>query len=466
MELILSNGFTDLSGVKVEARPSPFLNRGLIGEAQNQFGITALTGLDPQRIIRHKAVKSMTNWNSHLRIAFITSCLEPGRDGVGDYTRRLAGECVRQGHYCAILAANDLHVHEPVLESHEIEGASVPVLRLSRRMDLRHRAVTARQWFVELKPDWLSLQYVCYGYHAKGLPWRWNPIFAELGSVCANRHLMFHELWIGEKERPPLGHRLIGIAQRRIVCAMHRSFRPTVVTTSIHLYQRRLARRGIFAKVLPLFGNIPIAPRDDDLVRELLRAAGSHIVKRPRSAFLNGIFFGAVHPEFQGEALISWLIKLQSHAAKPLLLNMIGHTGRASERLAKQIISSIPKDIEVVIHGRHSEQTISQALQFADFGINTGSPEGIGKSGSFAAMQEHGLPVVLANGELDSAVLKDCATPILQFSAYNSATELTNRSRPTSASGGVHRTAAGLICLYKKGEIGHANSTLIPTCGT
>jgi hypothetical protein len=44
MELILSNGFTDLSGVKVEARPSPFLNRGLIGEAQNQFGITALPG--------------------------------------------------------------------------------------------------------------------------------------------------------------------------------------------------------------------------------------------------------------------------------------------------------------------------------------------------------------------------------------------------------------------------------------
>lgn len=32
-----------------------------------------------------------------MRLAFICVSLEPGRDGVGDYTRSLAAECIRQG---------------------------------------------------------------------------------------------------------------------------------------------------------------------------------------------------------------------------------------------------------------------------------------------------------------------------------------------------------------------------------
>jgi hypothetical protein len=47
-----------------------------------------------------------------LKILFVCSCLEPGLDGVGDYTRRLAVELVALGHSCTLLALADGLVQE------------------------------------------------------------------------------------------------------------------------------------------------------------------------------------------------------------------------------------------------------------------------------------------------------------------------------------------------------------------
>ena len=48
-----------------------------------------------------------------MKFAFICGSLEPGRNGVGDYTRRLAGELAAQGHECLLVSLNDVdHVDE------------------------------------------------------------------------------------------------------------------------------------------------------------------------------------------------------------------------------------------------------------------------------------------------------------------------------------------------------------------
>jgi hypothetical protein len=389
-----------------------------------------------------------------MRIVFLCSSLAPGRDGVGDYTRRLAGECVRQGHSSVILALNDSHIQEAAFESQEMEGTSISVLRLPGMIELDNRAIMACEWVEDLKADWLSLQYVCYGYHPKGLSWRWNHIFAQLGSRFRHRHLMFHELWIGENRHPPLRQRLIGMPQRWIVCAMHRRFRPKVVTTSMRLYQRRLAHRGITANLLPLFGNIPMAQRDDEHIARLLCAKGSRFAQMPRATFLNGVVFGPVQLEFHVDQLIRWLMELRTQVAKPLLLNMVGRINKASARLAEQVGTLAPDAIEVVMLGEQSEKTISQALQFADFGINTHFPENLGKSGTLAAMREHGLPVVVAVGELDPTVLENGPSPVLQFSTENCAKAIINCSRHVNSEGGVIGTAAKLIRLFGKADIG------------
>jgi Trk K+ transport system NAD-binding subunit len=47
-----------------------------------------------------------------MKIAFICGSLEPGRDGVGDYTRRLAGELVKQQHEVLVIAFNDRQIKD------------------------------------------------------------------------------------------------------------------------------------------------------------------------------------------------------------------------------------------------------------------------------------------------------------------------------------------------------------------
>ena len=415
---------------------------------------------------------------------FVCSSLEPGRDGVGDYTRRLAGELIRQGHECRLLSLNEKVESRKLKEENrneiqgaevsdqrsavrsqksdlrsptsgfaelqQSEGTSVECLRLPGSLGRPERAALARQWVGDFNPDWVSLQYVCYGFHPKGLTGRWNPVFAELGDAARHRHLMFHELWVGP---PPFHRRLIGWGQQCVIRDLHRRFRPSLVTTNLPAYQERLSGLGIMAKVLPLFGNVPLALRDDQHIAGLLQAAGSRLVQKPRGAVLNGVFFGTVHPDFAVAPLKRWLVELQSRTGRSVLLSLIGRVGAAAEFLTKQLGGSLPEDIEVVSLGEQPVEIISQALQFADFGINTGSPEYLGKSSTFAAMQEHGLPVVLGDGEVESTILKNGASPVLQFSTGDSVAVILNYTRLANANAGLAQTAANMICHFESVNI-------------
>jgi hypothetical protein len=385
-----------------------------------------------------------------MRLAFICSSLEPGRDGVGDYTRRLAAECIRQGHPGIILGLNDSRVHEQALfETQSLGGVSISILRLPSAIPVSDRLIIAHKWLGSFRPDRISLQYVCYGYHPRGLAWRWNSALAGLGALARHRHLMFHELWIGP---PPMHRQFIGWAQRHVIRELSRCFRPDVVTTSLSSYQRRLSRAGIMAEVLPLFGNITVAPRSDDRMIGLLRAGGSRLVQKSRANFLNGVLFGTIHPDFDEASLIRWLAELQSRSGKPVLLSLIGRAGTAAERFTNQLNRSLPEILEVVSLGEQPEEIISQALQFADFGINTGSSEFLAKSGTFAAMQEHGLPVVLGDGELGYMSLRNDAPPVLQFSNDDSFATILNNlstSRIECRATSVTYTAANLIRRFE-----------------
>jgi hypothetical protein len=105
-----------------------------------------------------------------MKIAFLCSSLEPGRDGVGDYTRTLAGELVRLGHQVFLIALNDRWITGEKAE----EQARLQTLRFGPNLSIAGRVTIARQALDQFAPDWVSLQYVCYGFHPKGLPWRWS----------------------------------------------------------------------------------------------------------------------------------------------------------------------------------------------------------------------------------------------------------------------------------------------------
>jgi hypothetical protein len=51
-----------------------------------------------------------------MTLLFITGCLEPGKDGVGDYTRELASACARRGYPVFLMSLNDPWIRAPLKE--------------------------------------------------------------------------------------------------------------------------------------------------------------------------------------------------------------------------------------------------------------------------------------------------------------------------------------------------------------
>ena len=129
-----------------------------------------------------------------MNITFVCSALESGRDGVGDYCRRLGGALVGLGHEVHLIALHDKWINEIQTEKYQ----NLSVLRIPAETWMSQVLFITQESIRTLRPDWLSLQYVCYGFHPKGLAWRWNPLFRNLANLVPRRHLMFHELWIGQ----------------------------------------------------------------------------------------------------------------------------------------------------------------------------------------------------------------------------------------------------------------------------
>ena len=129
-----------------------------------------------------------------MRILFICPSLELERDGVGDCSRRLAEELVNQGHGCALVALNDQHL--PLGEQQLAQEAGLQVLRLSAGLIWEQRMTRARQFLEQYQPDWLSLQFVPYGFHRKGFCFG---LVSRLLSITrgSRRHVFFHELSVG-----------------------------------------------------------------------------------------------------------------------------------------------------------------------------------------------------------------------------------------------------------------------------
>lgn len=320
-----------------------------------------------------------------MRILIVCSCIEPGRDGVGDYTRLLAGECIRLGHAAAIIALNDRHLADDVLE---LAGEPL-TLRLSARAPWKTRVVTAASFARKFAADWVSMQFVGYGFHEKGivvaLPARLRQIVGT-----SRLHVMMHELWSGGPLCTPR-QRLVGMIQRWCVTRMLRVLRPAVLHSNRPVCIGTLAAAGFHAGLLPLFGNIPIADMTDAQgLNERLR--GKEDDEPP--VWLGG-FFGSIYGEWRPEPLLPMLARVASQRGRRLRLVSIGRLGAASEQVWDQLVETYSGRIEFLRLGEQPARRLSQILQLLDFGIPSAPWDLLGKSGAAAAMLDHGLPLLV-----------------------------------------------------------------------
>lgn len=311
-----------------------------------------------------------------MKIALLCSSLATGRDGVGDYTRQLAAACTARGHTCLLVALRD---------PHPIDSPAEPgVLRLAAAQPLVTRLARLEQTLNAFSPDHVSWQFVGYGYHPKGL------IGAEtqaLARTLAPRRpqVMLHELWIGIDRHEPWRHRLVGALQRRGLLELLAALQPEAVATSNATYHAVLARAGIDATVLPLFGNIPVAaPATTPLARYL--PAG------PRTAWLVGVSFGTLHPQWRPHATAEFLAGAARRLGRSAVLLAAGRTGPHAEACLQQLRD---RGVHAVATGELPADEVSRIFQAADFGLAPHPWALIGKSGAAAALLDHGLPVLV-----------------------------------------------------------------------
>jgi hypothetical protein len=320
-----------------------------------------------------------------MKIAFLCAAAEPGRDGVGDYTRRLAAACADFGHACRVLALNDRHLGGLATEWDPATGG---VTRWPAAAPWTERAAAVRAALARFAPDWISWQMVSYGYDPKGVL---GPGLVGLARALRGwrTHVMLHEVWIGVARGDSCWARLTGWRQRRGLLAFLRAAAPIRLETSNPSYAALLARHGRGAAVAPVFSNIPVAAAPPErraaaLDRHLppARRAGGRLVC---------VTFGTLHPQWRPAATARGLRALaERHGREPMLL-ALGRTGAHGPRLLAELARH---GVTTVATGELPPAEVSCLLQAADLGVTAHPRALLGKSGAVAAMLDHGLPVL------------------------------------------------------------------------
>lgn len=322
---------------------------------------------------------------------------------MGDYARRLAAECVRQGGDVRVVALCDAGTNrwEDVTEIQQDGRTDVNCLRMPAGWSWKNRQTKLQEVFGKWKPDWISLQFVPFGYHHKGLPWQ---LCRMLRSVRGSYswHLMFHEVWVGSFKGAPVKLRVLGAVQRMIVRRLLEILKPGVIHTQARPHVKLLEKLHCQVDRLPLFGNIPVIPDGAEAGRELIFGeeplAGSLGDWKTDDDWMIGGLFGAVHPEWQPEPFFSqWINAAKAVGRRPLWV-IFGRHGRPKEDIDR-LAAAYAGHITVRELGPLPDAQVSQVLQALDFGLVTTPWQLREKSGSLAAMTDHGLTVVVTRDD-------------------------------------------------------------------
>lgn len=317
-----------------------------------------------------------------MKIVFLCGSLEPGKDGVGDYIRRIAGELVYGGHQVAAVALYDVFIKKESSSIQNVEGNQLPVLRLGSSCPAKNRFLKAKQWIDEFNPDWLSLQFVPFAFHPKGVPIGLNSMLAELGKG-RRWHIMFHELWVGMDVQASKKFRIWGFVQRQLIKSLISKLQAEVIHTQAKLYQMHLAKLGYSAEYLPLFSNIPVVGSTDLNGKDCLSS------KLVSGAYL--VAFGTLHPGAPAKKIAREIALYTKEKGDALSLVLLGRCGSEKDMWVESWKS---EGLKVVDLGEQPTAVISQVLGQASVGISTTPFFLAEKSGSVAAMLSHRLPVL------------------------------------------------------------------------
>ncbi|MBZ9731295.1 hypothetical protein LB467_16515 [Salegentibacter sp. JZCK2] len=301
-----------------------------------------------------------------VKITFLCGCLEPGRDGVGDYTLRLAMELIKNGHKVSIVSLNDHFLPKNSFEV--LEQNLIPVIRVRLGNKQIQILSKVKRYIEEWDPEWLSLQFVPFSFHKKGLPIK---LASQLNKLGKGRrwHIMFHELWVGMDNKDSFKLKLLGSLQKHIVKKTIDILVPEIINTHTRLYLSKLDKMGCKSDLLPLFGNIPILFQSEE----------------KRNGIINIAVFGGIHPGAKLKKFINEVPKANKYK-----FHFIGSNGPEQ---GNWVATLTKNNVDYQLHGWLGIEEISKILSKCQWGV-TSTPYYLSeKSGSTAAMLEHNLIV-------------------------------------------------------------------------
>ena len=327
-----------------------------------------------------------------VKIAFINSSAEPGRDGMGDYSLSLAAALRSLGHSVLVVGLTDRWVTTVFTDAN---SDGVELERIPSSLSLGERIDTACMRLKTFRPDWMSFQMSCYAHHRKGILCGFNRHLPRLVATCENWQVMVQELWVGFHVGAPWKHRLVGAVQKYGIQRALRILRPKLLQTSTPLFQAFLRTLGMEASVLPLAGSIPVDPDPGEgWFLEMLGEEGSPVAAEERSGHLVGGFFGAIYPGWESEGFFPSLRKVAEKTGRKVTIFAAGRMGAVGEAIWNRLAKEHP-GIRFRKLGELPFVRVSHYLRNLDFGIAATTWFLIGKSSATAAMLDHGIPVLV-----------------------------------------------------------------------
>jgi hypothetical protein len=344
-----------------------------------------------------------------MRIVFLCGSLEPGHDGVGDYSRRLAGELTVRGHQVCLIAINDRKIKETIKGTQQLRGVLINTVRLPSFWPVEKKMQFLQPCINEFNPAWISLQFVPFAFQDKGLPFWLAGMLLKIGAG-RRWHFMFHELWVGMNKEASISYKWWGLLQRMLISVLVKKIKPVVIHTQTELYLEQLRLLGFASAYLPLFSNIPV------VTGSIKKEADNTSNGRNKEVVF--VLFAGIHAGAPVDLFANDIASYSRENLTPVKLIMIGRNGTEQDKWAA---SWHAQGMQVQIMGEQPAESISSVFSKANVGITTTPFALAEKSGAVAAMQEHGLPVVCVSYPWTPRGIKELVLPerIMQYPHWN-----------------------------------------------
>ena len=308
------------------------------------------------------------------KILFICGSLKPGKDGVGDYTRKLASQLTHCGLEVALVALYDKGIAAVITEIQTDQDILLKTLRIPESENNIKRYKLVQEFIDVQRPDIISLQYVPYSFNRKGVPLKLTGYLQNLKGHF-KWHIMFHELYIPV----PFGLNkmyLISQLQIKVIKGLITCLKPIRIHTSNSYYSDLLTRIQIDAKVLGLFSNIKGEPTQilDELINFNTLTTAVYFASLPNENLWNDQLAAYKRTLFE----------------KSLLILVCGFRNAKTDKFVS-FFSDSGFQIKY-LEGLSSENLI-ELFSKASFGVSRVPQRLIGKSGAAVAMLEQGLPL-------------------------------------------------------------------------